>query len=47
MILVYFKTIASYCLKCRKSAVSKNPKVAKTEKGRKMPLSNCVVCDSK
>ena len=37
----------SYCLKCRKSTESKNPKIVRTEKGRIMLLSNCVVCNSK
>ena len=37
----------SYCLRCRKTTESKNPKVAST-KGRKiMLLSKCAVCDSK
>ena len=37
----------SYCLKCRKSAESKNPKVAETKDGRIMLLLKCEVCDSK
>ena len=37
----------SYCLKCRKSTESKNPKIVRTENGRIMLLSNCVVCNSK
>ena len=37
----------SYCLKCRKNAESKNPKVARTKNGRIMPLLKCAVCDSK
>ena len=37
----------SYCLKCRKNAKSKNPKVTRTKKGRIILLSKCVVCDSK
>ena len=39
--------LSYYCLKCRKNAESKHPKVARTKTGRIMPLSNCVVCDSK
>ena len=35
------------CLKCRKNTESKIPKVAKTKYERIMPLSTCVVCDSK
>ena len=37
----------SYCLKCRKNPESKNPKVAKTNKGKLIILSKCSVCDSK
>ena len=36
-----------YCLKCRKNAESKNPKVARTKNGRIMRLSKCAICDSK
>ena len=35
-----------YCLKCRKSTESKNPKVARTKNGRIMLFSKCAVCDS-
>ena len=35
----------SYCLKSKKNAESKNPKVARTKNGRIMLLSKCVVCD--
>ena len=37
----------SYCLKCRKNAEIKNPKVARTKNGRIMLLSKCAVFDSK
>ena len=37
----------SYCLKCRKNAESKNPKVERTKNGRIMVSSKCAVCDSK
>ena len=37
----------SYCLKCRKNTVSKNPKVASTKNGRITLLSKCAVCDSR
>ena len=37
----------SYCLKCRKNPESKNPKVAKTNKGKLIILSKCSVCDIK
>ena len=35
----------SYCLKCRKTTESKNPKVSKTKNGRIVLLSNvqCVI----
>ena len=36
-----------YCLKCRKNAKSKNPKVAKTRNGRIMLLSKFAVWGSK
>ena len=35
-----------YCLKCRKSTKSKNPKVAKTKNRRIMLLSKCAARDS-
>ena len=37
----------SYCLKCRKSAENKNPKVVETKDGRIMLLLKWEVCDSK
>ena len=37
----------SYCLKCRKNAESKNPKVVRTKKGRILLLPKCSVCNSK
>ena len=37
----------SNCLKCRKNAESKNPKVVKTKTGKIMLLLKCTVCDSK
>ena len=37
----------SYCVKCRKNAESKNPKVVRTKNGRIMLLSKCAVCVSK
>ena len=36
-----------YCLKCRKSTESKNPKAVRTKNGRIMLLSKCAVCNSK
>ena len=37
----------SYCLKGRKNAESKNPKVVRTKNERIMHLSKCSVCNSK
>ena len=34
-------------LKCREKADSKNPRVAKVNKGKQMVLSECAVCDTK
>ena len=37
----------SYCLKCKKSIESMNPKVLKTTNGKTMILSTCAICGSK
>ena len=42
-----YKTILSYCFKCRKYTKSKSPKVVKTKNGRIMLSSNYAVCGSK
>ena len=42
-----YKTMPSFCLKCRKNTESKNPKVVKTKNGRIMLLSKCALCNSK
>ena len=34
-------------LKCRKNTETKNPKIAKTNKGKLIILSKCTVCDIK
>ena len=39
--------MVSYCLKCRKTTESKNPKVPKSKNGRIMLLSKCAVCDTR
>ena len=39
--------LSYYCLKCRKNAEGKNPKVARKKPRRIMLLSDCAVCDSK
>ena len=36
-----------YCLTCRGKTDSKNPKVAKTKKGKIMAISNSAICSSK
>ena len=42
-----YKTILLYCLKRRKNAESKNPKVVKTKNRRIMFLWKCLACDIK
>ena len=42
-----YKTMLSYCLKCRKNTQSINPVVSKTSNGRTMILSKCAICGSK
>ena len=42
-----YKTILSYCLKCRKITQNANPKVSGTSNGKTMILSNCALCGSK
>ena len=42
-----YKTMLSFCLRCRKNTESKNPEVEKTKNGRIMLLSKCTVCNSK
>ena len=37
----------SYCLKCKKSTESINPKVSKTSNLKAMILSTCAICNSK
>ena len=37
----------SYCLKCKQSTESINPKVLKTTNGITMILSKCAICGSK
>ena len=39
--------LSSYCLKCKKSTESINPKVSKTTNGKTMILSTCAICGSK
>ena len=42
-----YKTMLSFCFKCRKTTESKNPRVVKTKNGRIMLLPKCSVCNSK
>ena len=42
-----YKTMLSYCLKCRKNTESKNPIVERSKNERITLLSKCAVCDSK
>ena len=42
-----YKTMLSYCLKCRKNTENKNKKVVRARNGRIMLLSKCAVCDTK
>ena len=42
-----YKTMFSYCLKCKEKTDSKNPTVVKRKNGKIMLLSNCAVCGSK
>ena len=42
-----YKTMLSYCLKCKKNAENINPKVSKTNNGKTMMLSKCAICGSK
>ena len=42
-----YKTMLSYCLKCKKNAENINPKVLKPNNGKTMILSKCAICGSK
>ena len=44
--LKYFK-MSCYCLKCRKSTESINPRVPKTNNSKTITLSKCAICGSK
>ena len=37
----------SYCLKCKRSTESIDPRVSKPSNGKTMILSKCTICDSK
>ena len=42
-----YKTMLSYCLKCRKNTENINPKTSRTSNGKTTILSNCAICGSK
>ena len=42
-----YKTILSYCLKCKNNTESINPKISATNNGKTMILSKCALCGSK
>ena len=42
-----YKTILSYCFKCRENTENINPKISGTSNGKTMILSNCAICGSK
>ena len=44
---ILYKTMPSYCLKCKKNTESINPKVSKTANGKTMLLSKYAICGSK
>ena len=37
----------SYCLKCKKNTESISPRLSKTNNGKTMMLSKCLICGSK
>ena len=41
-----YKTIISYCLKCKKNTESINPNVSKTNNNKTMRLSKCFISDT-
>ena len=45
--LLKYKTMLTYCLKCKKNTESIDPKVSETSDGKTMILSKCAICSSK
>ena len=45
--LFKYKTMLSYCLKCKKNTDSINPKMSETSNGKTMILLRCAICGSK
>ena len=46
-ILVFYKAMLSYCLKCIKNTENKNEQLVKTKNESIMLLSKCAVCNNK
>ena len=44
---VKYKTMPSYCLKCKKNKENINSRVSKTSNGKIMLLSKCAICGRK
>ena len=42
-----YKKMLTYCLKCKKSTESINPKISATGNGKTMILLKCAVCGAK
>ena len=42
-----YKTMFSYCLKCRKNTKHINPKISVTSNGKTVVLLNCGICVNK
>ena len=42
-----YKTVLSYCFKCRENTENINPKISGTSNGKTMILLNCAICGSK
>ena len=45
--MIKYKSILSYCLKCKKNTESMNSRVSRTSNGKTMILSKCAICGSK
>ena len=45
--LIKYKTMSSYCLKCRKNTQNIDLAVSKTINGKTMILSKCAICGNK
>ena len=45
--MIKYKTMLSYCLKCKKNTESINPRFLKTSNGKTMILSKCAISGNK